>query len=182
MNNSTHVMIDLETLGLKPGCQIISIGASVLYAHKQQGKDTKFYVTIKRDSRFSTNPATLAWWSKQPISLTYESLENKTQMEDALLKFSEFLKQFDNPKVWGNAASFDLKILEAAYEICGITVPWNFRNELCYRTLKALYPQIPYVKPTCSHHALSDAMAQALQLEQILNHMERCNGTSSILP
>ena len=63
--------------------------------------------------------------------------------------------------MWGNSARFDLGILEYAYDSCLIPVPWDHRNERCYRTLKALHPEIKIMRSGTHHNALDDATSQA---------------------
>jgi hypothetical protein len=74
--------------------------------------------------------------------------------------------------VWGNAASFDLKILEKAYKLMQIEVPWKYYNEMCYRTLKNLYPEIKIMCNPHKHEALQDAIYQAEHAVRILNTLK----------
>jgi exodeoxyribonuclease VIII len=71
------------------------------------------------------------------------------------------------PVVWGNGADFDNVILGNAYLAVNKPRPWSFWNNRCYRTVRAMAPNIDYVRPVIAHHALHDARAQALHLIEI---------------
>ena len=162
------VMIDLETNGLKPGCGIASIGATTFSPYLSAPR-AYFHAFAKiPDERFTSDPKTLAWWNTQDPSLRAMVFGGWIKIDSVLMSFAEYLNHLGTVRVWGNAASFDLKILEKAYEICGLEVPWSYKNEMCYRTLKNLYPQVPYKKPRTSHDALEDAIAQANHADEIL--------------
>jgi hypothetical protein len=171
-----NVMIDLETLGLKPGCAIVAIGASMF----STSDNSFFYSNISKYSNsvagLTLDPSTLAWWNLQSKEAQELSLYGSDILQETLRQFAEWLKEIEDGKfevrVWGNAASFDLKILEAAYAACGIPVPWKYYNEMCFRTLKNLglvvEPEFAGVK----HYALADARHQARWAEKILEKIE----------
>lgn len=170
---TVQIMIDLETGGTKPGCKIFSIGAAQF--HINNGVTSKFYVEIQRDSQCGLieSASTMNWWAKQsPESRqVYEGpQEDKQMLLVALTSFSDWLESLE-PGVsakkavfpWGNSARFDLGILEAAYDVFGMDVPWNGFNERCYRTLKTFYgAYVPAPARQGMHHnALDDAVYQA---------------------
>jgi exodeoxyribonuclease VIII len=73
-------------------------------------------------------------------------------------------------KVWGNGSDFDNKLLSTAYEKIGWKhlIPWNFRNNRCYRTVKNLYPSVKMKRSGDHHNALDDAKSQANHLLELL--------------
>ena len=73
-----------------------------------------------------------------------------------------------NVCIWGNGAAFDNVILRTAYERLGLKAPWNFWDDRCFRTVKALHPEVEYVKSGAAHNALDDAKNQALYLMKVL--------------
>ena len=162
------VMIDLETLGLKPGFQILSIGAvSFNFGCKEI-----FCANFERDYRFNVDQKTVDWWEKQDPHALSAAYAKGNLTSEVLKEFSEYISGLESlygypVRVWGNAASFDIKMLEAAYEICSLPVPWSYKHEMCYRTLKNLVPTLLCPTPTLKHHALEDAKVQAIHAEQL---------------
>jgi exodeoxyribonuclease VIII len=85
----------------------------------------------------------------------------------ALEEFNAWIGDGNNTKVWGNGASFDNAILAHAYGKTRMTLPWKFWNDRCYRTVKALNPQVAMQESGVAHHALDDARKQAIHLIEI---------------
>ena len=129
----SEVMIDIETLGTNPNSCILTIGAIKFDRHKDiiELKDCEtFYCRIDKDSCLSIgmniDNDTLEWWKKQNKQARYEALENtdRIKINDALLQLKNFIK---NAKyIWANSPNFDCIILENAFKICDIEVPWKF--------------------------------------------------------
>jgi hypothetical protein len=169
----TDIMVDLETLGLKPGSVILSLAAVPFNTYR----NTPFYKIISigscREAGLVVDDATLAWWDTQPTPTKVEAFSGSASLRDVLIEFSRFLDSVEGkPVLWGNAASFDLKLLEAAYEAAGVKVPWDFRSERCYRTLKNIFPQVtsgPF--DGLKHNALADAKFQARHAENIFDYI-----------
>lgn len=171
--HAPNLMIDLETLGLKPGCQILAVGIVPFGDTEECPHCNYIRISVLSYEEFPefTPPdiETIDWWNRQLEEAKVESFGGTTPVKEALQKVADYISYFGpDVHVWGNAASFDLKILERAFEIVGIPVPWSYKNEMCYRTLKNLFPAIEFVKPTLAHTALSDALAQANHAERIL--------------
>ena len=173
----TDCMIDLETLGRRPFCPILSIGAVALRLDNDSPIGDAFYQAVTIDSclkvglRIDGN--TLAWWMNQSEEARKAAFGDPTAVDlpMALDIFTEWL-QSRPLKLWGNSARFDLGILEAAYVACGKEPPWEFRFERCYRTIKNLPAarEIPLPSGGTHHNALDDAVAQALHL-RLINQM-----------
>lgn len=157
-----HVMLDLETLGTRPGCPVLSIGA-VEFDPTTMNTGQRFYdvcgLAEQFDAGLRPDAGTLAWWAGQPnVAAMFEGLAQAS----AALTFLNFRQWFPGDAlVWGNGADFDMPILAAAMQALGHAVPWKPFNGRCFRTLKNLYPGVPRVHPGEAHNALSDAEAQA---------------------
>lgn len=170
-----NIMIDLETLGKKRGCKILSIGATTFLT---QAPPSKFYFTANRDGQcgLEEDTETVTWWQSEANSATFEALladcDDSPNLIDVLEKFCSWIESLgsrDQIIVWSKGASFDLQILQEAFEVTGIACPWDFRNEMCFRTLYNLYSDI-VLQPTLAlrkHHALDDAIFQALHAQDI---------------
>lgn len=171
-----HVMIDLETLGRRAGCSILSIGA-VAFDPQTKQLGAEFYVVVNRLGCFNfglhEDPETVKWWedqSNESKKILNEVDSGGENLRDALNKFTEYLSQFElkKVKVWGNGADFDNAILTNCYAAIGSSQPWDFWNNRCYRTLKSLRPQIKLTRQGIYHNALDDAKSQAAHAIQLL--------------
>lgn len=165
-----HVMIDLETFDVKPSGVIVSIGAVIFHPLKGLLKDEEFYaeIDIKRQPHRTKDKETLQWWKGQKPKVK-EALKGKELLEDVLYDFALWLPP--NCKVWGNGATFDISILENAYNQYDEETPWKFWNVRDMRTIKALYEDFVggWQKQFTGtpHHALDDAKQQAVDVIKI---------------
>ena len=75
---AVHAMIDLETLGTKPDCTIISIGAIKFnpYTDNEPYGGLYYKADIDEQSTLgrSVDDATLEWWGKQDAKIRDEAL------------------------------------------------------------------------------------------------------------
>lgn len=165
----THVMVDLETLGVVPGCMIVSIGAVVF--GNVLGKE--FYQPIHvgaEGSRFGLHSSkqTEEWWAKQsPEARAVFTDPRCMRLDKALAAFNDWLPI--DAVVWGNGADFDNSIMAAAYYATMIKPGWKPYNSRCYRTIKNLAPSIVMKRGGTHHNALDDAKSQAIHLLEVAN-------------
>lgn len=153
------IMLDLETWGKKPGCDIRSIGACVFdyktgcnvkpYFEFDPNSDYKsFYVAcdnhlIKNAKRLNVrryslkrDPETVAWWNDQSPE-AQAAFTNPIDLKQALKAFSNFIaiNTDKNPyRIWAHGPQFDTTILAAAYDAVGLPVPWHYRAPRDTRT------------------------------------------------
>lgn len=178
------VMVDLETLGRRAGCSILSIGAVAFDA--ETGKlGPELYTVIKVASceavGLHTDPDTVAWWEKQnpeaqKVLKQARAARGNKALDKALIGFNEYLAQF-GPKavrVWGNGSDFDNAILINCYAATNLTAGWEFWNSRCFRTLKGMAPHIKTERQGTYHNALDDAKTQALHAIKVLQHLKGC--------
>ena len=163
MNNDTDIIIDIETLGTRPGCPVIEIGACAV--ESATGRITgEFSVRIEPGIHLETVKAiglahdpfadpgsdfakTCAWWVKDPeragvlaaiMDPADETADPPADMPTALALLREWmLRHMPDPKrarVWGNGPSFDIAILDQAFRDNGIGRPWICWQERCVRT------------------------------------------------
>ncbi len=138
----TDVMLDLETLSVRPDAAILVIGA-VKFSRKGCLLPLKelpqFYRRITIDScrrlNMRIDQSTMEWWEKQEQCVRFEALENpdRVPLSQALREFNEWMS--DCRYVWGNGDDFDCTILGEAYTRCGIETPWKFWNTRDVRTI-----------------------------------------------
>ncbi len=167
MSEKTQVMLDLETLGNKPGSVILAIGAVKFSATKIL--DT-FYMRVNPEScvkwGLRMDVSTVMWWLKQNEAARAEIALPGGDLVAVLVEFSRWLKD-ENAEVWGNGAAFDNVLLADAYDRVNMERPWKFWNDRCYRTVKTLFPGMPERRTGTHHNALDDAISQAEHLMNI---------------
>lgn len=173
----TEIMLDLETGGKNPGCVILSIGA-VAFKPFEPEIVSEFYVNICPDSCVAAgltwDENTRQWWSEQGDAARNVLDTDRQPLAEALEMFADWKADYGAVPIWGNGASFDPPIMEAAYEAVGLPTPWHFYHQRCFRTMKALTknavqaPDFAGVK----HYALDDARHQAVHLQSIFARLK----------
>lgn len=165
-----NVMIDLETLGTSPDSVILAIGAV-----KFNGLTIvdEFYEVIDPqsciDAGLKVDVSTVMWWMQQGEEARSAFKRPGYPLVNTLAGFTAWLGADDKGhKVWGNGADFDNAMLQMAYKKAGQMQPWKFWDNRCYRTMKALRPDIKMQRVGTHHNALDDAKDQALHLIEIL--------------
>lgn len=133
-----ELMIDIETLGKKPGCQVLSIGWCVFAGYREvfspvgtDGNETT-YAPVRQDpviiahGQFALNleqqgaaglhvdPETEQWWENQPDAMVALRALQETGMHSAEVALA-LLKRLGENKVayWANGPEFDFVILDA---------------------------------------------------------------------
>ncbi|MFA6690120.1 MAG: 3'-5' exonuclease, partial [Sphaerochaetaceae bacterium] len=120
--------------------------------------------------------STVMWWLEQSQSARERLLRiEKHSLAGALSEFAYWATKRESEavdEVWGCGATADNVWLANAYRRLNMGVPWTFRADRCYRTMRAMYPRIP--KPAfegTEHDALDDAKNQAVRLIEILKYI-----------
>lgn len=176
-------MVDLETVGQRAGCGVLSIGA-VAFDHTTNQLGEEFYVVVRLTSceafGLHSNADTLTWWERQSpeaqrvLKQARSTRGNKT-LDKALVLFNLYLSQFGSKtvKVWGNGADFDNAILTNCYAAAGVAAGWDYWNNRCFRTLKSLTKDLKVERTGVYHNALDDAKTQALHAMKVLQRLEK---------
>ncbi len=178
----THLMLDLETMGKKPGAPVVSIGA-VFFSPATGETGGEFYQAVSLEScmYFGAKPdaGTILWWLKQS-----SEARSAIVVDDAvgLVESLELLTNFiaenaangsRNVQLWGNGSSFDCSIIEAAFELADMPFPvphWNYRDVRTVVELgKAvgLNPRYEIPFEGDQHNALADARHQVKYVSAI---------------
>ena len=170
-------MVDLETLGVNPGCVILSIG-SVRFDSGKPGDWFYRRVDLRNalDKGFHVESDTLMWWFRHGEAAIEHSGLGGCYVYEALTDFKEFIGT-GKMEIWGHGSPFDNDILRSAYSRCHLHGDcWDRRSDRCYRTLcgtaGAGIPvdyeaSLPLLDPpewwgtAPRHHALRDAACQA---------------------
>lgn len=172
--DNKRIMLDLETMGNGSNAAIIAIGAVKFNLH---GIYDTFYDMVTLESSMAeglvVDPGTVVWWMNQ--SEDARSIFQSELLNDLRKTLADFATWIGHPdtEIWGNGADFDNVVLANAYKTCGIPLPWNFRYNRCYRTLKNLYDVFEMDETGCTKHcAIDDAKSQAIHAIDILKHIK----------
>lgn len=136
----TDVMIDLETLGLRPDCPIVSIGAVQFNIDTGEVNNKAYYRRVEWINDQLDRPLsrdTVKWWLEQDPAAQAEltNREGAVKLKLALKQLEDFIPK--GARIWANGATFDPIILDDAYQNQGGRVPpWGFRNVRDCRTIK----------------------------------------------
>jgi DNA polymerase III epsilon subunit-like protein len=179
MSDLNHFVLDLETLGVSPGCGILSIAI-----HPMDNSAHRFYGFCYHASNaevgLRTEAGTAQWWAAPERAALWEEFcdpesDSVTTLIHRLSRWLAATKEIvPNMRIWGNGALFDWGILEAAATQLGIPLGFDSRHVMCYRTLKNLLPAVQMPKPFLGtpHYAPHDAMNEARHLAELLSALE----------
>jgi len=174
-----HLMLDLETMGKRAGCAIVSIGA-VEFNINTGNIGRTFYRVINLQSCLNVglviDASTLYWWLQQSDVARQAICKPADSIQTVLNEFSSFLAILRDFQIWGDGVRFDVGILEAAYFAIGKgdTLPWYFRNERDVRTLVSFAPEIKEQYPFMGtqHNPIDDCKHQIGYCSTIWNKLK----------
>lgn len=182
-----HLMIEVKTLGKKPGSSILSIGA-VLFDPTGRRRldlepDNHFHVVLSSfdmgNYGFGSDPETVRWWKSQPIwpQLFKETVQSGVPLIRALKMLAEFIDRKAPDKVWANSPTFDIALLRDAHTAVRQDFAVTYRQEMDFRTITDLVHPRREDRPSTmadgflEHHALGDAIGQSRSLVATLNRL-----------
>lgn len=166
-----NFMADLETMGVGSNAAIVSLGC---VRFDLDGEYSEFYRRVnlaKQGEGAEIDADTVLFWLRQSDAARKEICgSDSLPLLDVLYYLRDWIEvMFRREEVimWGNGASFDNVILRNAYLRNGITPPWNWWNDRCYRTVKNQNPSVAFERSGVHHNALDDAKTQAAHLIRI---------------
>jgi hypothetical protein len=178
------LMIDNETLDTTPNAVILSIGAVKFDKHGNQMGE-KFYAVLDIEEQKAMGRTvsidTLEWWSRQSkeARVVLETTDRRL-VKEVLDELYDFIFDMDGTagriKVWGNGSDFDNPQIASLFKMYDYeTLPWEFRNNRCFRTLKAEFGHLldkPPKRTGTYHNALDDAITQAEHCQKIFARLK----------
>ncbi len=168
-----NVMIDLETLGLKPNASVLCI-AAVKFSFESDDYE-KFQVNISQKScdnfGLVKDKETVDWWVSERSDLLKTYFTNTIPLDSALLDLNDFIgPNAKKMNIWANGTVFDIGMLEWDYHVTGVACPWRYFNIMDARTVYKIsgldfksYPRVGEY-----HNAIDDCLTQIKALKECL--------------
>lgn len=164
-------MIDIETLGTRPGSVILSAG--LVYDDVVNGRqrlEVFFNINEQLALGLKIDQSTMQWWMNQSDEakkifsrIPGNPSPNRMNLQNIL----DFFPDKEKTLVFAYGATFDGPLLDVLFQAYGIQVPWSYRNFLCFRTLKEMYPKQEVECKGTKHSALDDAEYQLEYLQKL---------------
>jgi hypothetical protein len=196
-DNFNHVMIDIETLGMKPGCVVLQIACVPFQLRCQEAtipadKDRWLAYTVRATANFHLNVSqqlltgmkidgeTLKWWAHPERTNIYPALfmaGAKADNRSVLADFCDYIKPRETPYIWTRGIDFDLPIISELLRVYDLREPWHYRHKMDVRTYLAAafgteMPNRDYYLGT-AHDAAVDCLNQIQDVQKAwrkLNH------------
>jgi len=169
------IMLDLESLGTRPDCAILTLGAIKFDPFRPDAFGDSLYLRIDVDQQLSlgreVQADTLEWWSRQADDVREEALgeHDRVGLEEMYRQLNKFTVGVNN--IWCQGPAFDIVILENIYRQMGWPTPWQFWQIRDSRTLFGVHGD-PRVKGKAGlHNALEDCISQAKGVQEIYNKL-----------
>jgi len=165
------IMLDLESLGTRPDCAILTLGAIKFNPYVLDDFGDSLYLRIDVDEQLAlgreVQEDTLQWWMKQAEDVREEALGegNRVSLESMYKQLNRFVVGVTN--IWCQGPAFDIVILENIYRQCGWPTPWQFWQIRDSRTLFGVHGDPREKGKAGLHNALEDCVSQAQGVQQI---------------
>jgi hypothetical protein len=169
-------MIDLESLGTRPDCAILTLGAVKFDPYTPDKFGNSLYFRIDVDEQLAlgreVQEDTLAWWSNQAEDVREEALgqEGRVSLETMYCNLNRFLVGVEN--IWCQGPAFDIVILENIYRQQGWPTPWQFWQIRDSRTLFGVHGDPREKGKAGLHNALEDCISQAQGVQAIYHALK----------
>ncbi len=167
-----HVMLDLETFGVRPGFALRSLGAVEFELDGTTGRTC--YANISRAScdalGLKIDPNTERWWSEQSAEARAALEVDPKPIRDVVESFNAWFAKVGGVYLWCHGAAFDAVLYEAACVALRVPLPWKFYNVRDTRTVLDLFDfDLRELHRDGTHHdALDDARFQVRAITEAL--------------
>jgi len=151
----SHIMLDLETLGLYGTPPIVQIGAVEFVDGEIL---SEFDLTVSAEYQAGVELRTLAWWESRggyPVG--------DRHVHDALSDFAVWIGHKGQDGMWSKGPDWTW-LGNAWWRLGGNRPPWPYRYVRCLRTLMAMNGaegEAESLSANATHSAIEDARAQA---------------------
>ena len=157
----THLVVDIETLGVEKGSYITSISAKILGTNIGFDARNITYEGLSPTMDYNT----VKWWLTKTDEDAKQALfvGEPIHIYDALDAFTKFCEENGVDKYWGNSFDFDMGHLEFWYKKQGKKVPWKFWELRDIRTIKSFLTaeEISAIESnTYKHNSVNDVVIE----------------------
>lgn len=197
----TDIVIDIETAATKPHKgKILQVSLCLM----NRNTNTKIVLdNVVRHYGTESDENTLQWWQDTNPEyykhLTADSPRSTKDMRNVLQGITNLYLALAETQpdtkvtIWGNSPRFDMTFLESAFDAESMSIPWDFRDEGCFRTVRRLAEELGVTthseeyltkktlrgKPeNCTdkfwipHNSAYDALYEAYKLADILDELD----------
>jgi hypothetical protein len=170
------VMVDLETLGVKPGSVILSLGAVEFDPHGDAlGARVHYHIDMQSSiaAGFKVDPTTFYWWLAQSDQARRGLINGNAFAKPLGHVLGQFEDWLGDRVVWA-WGDMDVASIGHAFDALDRKRPWFYRNVRDARSivLEMVDEQEVRVSPAIEHDALSDAIAQAKTIQNLYRILE----------
>ena len=168
-------MLDLESLGTRPDCAILTLGAVKFDEYTPGSFGDGIYFRIDVDEQLAlgreVQEDTLEWWMRQAEDVREEALgeSDRISLTSMYQQLNRFLVGVNN--IWCQGPAFDIVILENIYRQMGWPTPWQFWQIRDSRTLFGVHGDPREKGKSGLHNALEDCISQAQGVQEIYNRL-----------
>lgn len=190
------VMIDIETLGIRPTSIIASIGAVVFDIDEDITKAPNFLRSFYKKidivdcqaNGLTIDADTVKFWITQDFAVKADLLNTKERLRNVLLDLSVWwtvdCQLSKSTSLWCHGPSFDAVILENAFRVCELEVPWAYNSPRDTRTIFELagVDIKKEVRGGIFHNALEDCIFQVQMVQKAWKRLKDMSGIDTPLP
>lgn len=177
---TVHLMVDIETLGTRPGAVVIS--AAFVRCSDEAHMVLNLSIPEQQALGMEIDPKTHAWWGEQETKspgIWARVTENPVPINAALPYIAQWITWAAGGSdwlIWCHGATFDCPLLDELYRRAGMVSPWSYWQVRDTRTLYDLAGVNPkdYAVPP-PHIALNDALGQSRALVASLQILARAH-------
>jgi hypothetical protein len=177
MHLEKHVMLDLETFGLRVGSVIRSVGA--VEFNPATGKlGDEFYCNVLEQScldlGMTKDEDTIRWWNSPKMKGAQDALlVDPLPLSEVNERFVKFFNKCEGEFIWSQGANFDEPLYSHALALTGHQKPWKFFNSRDTRTMYHAVDLNVFLEKRAGtyHNALDDAKHQAMLVSKAYRRM-----------
>ena len=183
-HEARSLMVDIETLGSRPGAAIVSIGAVVFTAERVISEfECNVSSVAAQAEGLKFDAATILWWLRQSSAAVEATFTPRAMSTfDALTDLANYATDERVVDYWSHGATFDLVLLNEASLITGAPqLVKDFRRARDTRTLYEITGVNPktFMGTGTAHNAVDDARAQALAVIESWRILRRWKNAAS---